>query len=287
MPIKKSISDFTKNKLKPFGDDTSRAIINVPSKLFDNASTSSKFGNLYLFQSFGQAGNCGLQLNSQITTHYTEENYAINDHWAVEPTKYTLSGLIGEVIYRDSTNWSNQAIGRIKNYLAPLGVISPSFDSYTQSAINLTNQVEETYRRYEQTAKQALRSAGISQGVTTSNQEYVVTQLETLVKNRVLVSIYTPYGTYTDMAITGVNVNQENSLYSSRLEVQLQQWHNVETKTRDATADEKAELARIQSALSSEGGIASTSEVETSSNSTLRRFYDTGIQPLFGFFTGK
>ena len=274
--------DTIKNKLSAYGEDTSRALIQVPADLFNNATTTNKYGQMYLFQQFGQAKSSGLSKKSQITTHYTEANYAINDHWAVEPLTYKLSGLIGEVIYRPSTNWSNKALARIKNYTAPLSIISPTFDSYTQSAINLTNQVEEVYKRYVQTAKKAIRSAGLSDSISTSNQEFVFNQLNTLVDNRQFVTIYTPYGTYDNMAIIDVQINQDDTLYMSKLDITLQQWRDTESSSRSATKAEKAELARVQGALASQNGIASTSEVETNSNSTLKNMVDSG-KSLLGF----
>lgn len=268
-----------KNKLAPYGVDTSRAIIKLPAKLFENATTNSKFGRLFLFQNFGQSNNVSLQLNSQITTHYTEENYAINDHWALEPITYTLTGLIGEVIYRPSTNWSNKIISKVKDYVAPLSVISPTFDSYTQSAINLTNQVEEVYKRYERTAKEALRNAGISEGVATTNQQYIIQQLTLMREGRQLIpEIYTPYGTLTNMAIVSINMGQKGSSYSSELEIQLREWRDTESQSREATEAEKSELAKIQSYTGSQGGMAGTKRVELSENSTLKTLKDTLVR---------
>ena len=59
----------------------------------------------------------------------------------------------------------------------------------------------------------------------------------------------------------------------SKLDVTLQQWQVTESRTRDATEAEKAELARVQSALASQNGIASTSQVELNSNSTLKTWF--------------
>lgn len=258
------------NSLAEYGRDKSRdKFEQTPAELFLSAD-GKKFGQIYLFSQFGQANTNSLSLNSQITTHYTEENYAVNDHWALEPIKYALTGLIGEVIYRPSKNWSNKALSSIKNYLAPLSALSPTFDNYTQSAINITNAVEESYKRYEQIAKKALRTIGISENVKTSNQEFVITELEKIRNARQLVSVYTPYGTYINMAIVAINVNQESSKYQSSLEIQLQQWREVGSEQRLATKEEKSELAKAQQATTRQHGVAGTIESGINNNSTLK-----------------
>lgn len=259
------------NALSNFGNDKTRdKYDNAPAVLFNEATSGSKFPQMLLFSQFGQANTSSLSLTSQITTHYTEDNYHINDHWALEPVKFTLTGLIGEIIYRPSKNWSNKAEKAFIDYLKPLGVISPTFDSYTQSAINLTNAVEESYRRYENIAKKALRTIGISESVKSTNQEFVISQLETLRKNRQLVTIYTPYGAYTDMAIVAISANQENSKYQSSLEVQLQQWRTIESNTRSATKEEKTMLAKTQGAITKQHGVIGTTQADVNNNSTLK-----------------
>lgn len=253
------------NALSNFGNDKTRdKYNNAPAVLFSEAVSGSKFPQMLLFSQFGQANTSSLSLTSQITTHYTEDNYHINDHWALDPIKFTLTGLIGEIIYRPSKNWSNKAEKAFIDYLKPLGVISPTFDSYTQSAINITNAVEESYRRYENIAKKALRTIGISESVKSTNQEFVISQLKTLRENRQLVTIHTPYGKYTDMAIVAINANQENSKYQSSLEIQLQKWRAGESETRSATEEEKSMLAKTQGAITKQHGVIGTTQADSS-----------------------
>lgn len=271
------IKDIKNNKyvqsLSPYGNDTSRDKYKTPAILFTNATEGSKFPQMYLFSQFGQANTSSLNLTSQITTHYTEENYHINDHWALNPIQYTLTGLIGELIYRPAKNWSVKAEHAFIDYLKPLGIISPTFDSYTQSAITLTNAIEENYRRYENVAKKALRTIGVSDSVTSTNQQFVISQLEDLRRNRQLVTIYTPYGIYEDMALTIINANQENSQYQSSLEIQLQNWRTVNSETRNATKDEKSMLAKIQGGSTTQHGVIGTTQVDINNNSTLKNWF--------------
>lgn len=273
------------NALSNFGNDKTRdKYNNAPAVLFSEAVSGSKFPQMLLFSQFGQANTSSLSLASQITTHYTEDNYHINDHWALEPVKFTLTGLIGEVIYRPSKNWSNKAEKAFIDYLKPLSIISPTFDNYTQSAINITNAVEESYRRYENIAKKALRTIGISESVKSTNQEFVISQLETLRENRQLVTIHTPYGKYSDMAIVAINANQENSKYQSSLEIQLQKWRTVESKTRSATEEEKSTLAKTQGAISKQHGVIGTTQTNIRDNSTMKSIAQGGASFVTDLF---
>lgn len=246
---KSRVSDFINNHFKEN--------INEPAMLFVKDNDKSKFGNIYIFQKFGVAQAETIKLSSQITTHYMENNVSAQDHWAVAPMTYTMSGLIGEVIYQPPAKWSSYIEERFTDYLAPLGVLSPVFDNYTQRAINMVNQIEASYRRYEQIAKQMLQSFG-KIPTRESNQEYVISRLRQLRDNRQLVNAYTPYGTFTSLAIQDVSATQNNSKYQSNLEIQLIEWRNVETKKRKATEEDKALLARYAQAEVEQQGQAST-----------------------------
>lgn len=267
--------DKVANTLTNFYDKINSSDEKTGALLFTNATADNKFGQIYLFSQFGiDTGNSFVK-KSQITTHYTEENNAINDHWAVEPIQYTLSGLIGEIIYRPPKTWANKVESKIKNFTQPLNVLSPTFDSYTQSVINLTQAIEDSYKRYEQIAKNALRSIGIGENVTKSNQFKVAEELNSLVDNRQLIKIYTPYGILSNMAILSASINQGNSKFQSSLEVTLQEWRDTASETREATEHEKSELARVQNAITSNLGQASTVEVD-SNKTTLSRFFGIG-----------
>lgn len=231
--------------------------INSPATLFVKDNENSKFGNIYVFQKFGIAQADTIKLSSQITTHYMEDNVAYQDHWAIAPMTYTMSGLIGEVIFQPPTKWTSFIQDRFVDYLAPLQVLSPTFDNYTQSAINTVQAIEASYRRYEQIAKQLLQSLG-KIPTRESNQEYLIKALQTLRDNRQLVSVYTPFGVYDNLAIQDVSANQNNSKYKSNLEIQFLQWRNIKTNYRKATKEEMSDFAQVQKAETEQQGQANT-----------------------------
>lgn len=254
------------DKLNNWASSTSRDNVDTPAALFTQVDGTGKFGNIYLFSKFGQYQSCSFNAQSDITDHYTEANYHVNDHWALRPEKYTLTGLIGEVIYTPTQGIASGYVQKAKDYLSPLEFIAPTLESYTQSAVNLTKQIEENIVRFENVAKNALKTIGVAQELEKSNQYYIVEQLQIMRYNRQLVTVYTPYGEMSDMAIENISGGQQNTKYQSTLEVTLKKWNEVGSKTRKATEEEKSELVKVQQGLSKQLGQAGTSNVELRSN---------------------
>ena len=48
---------------------------------------------------FDAEGESTARLNAEITDHYTEDNRAVQDHIAIHPTRITLKGYVGEIVY--------------------------------------------------------------------------------------------------------------------------------------------------------------------------------------------
>lgn len=265
--------NYLNQNLKGFQTELAGINLNteeVPAILFTNSSSNNNFGELFLFSNFGISESNSLAINSEITNHYTEENNAINDHWAVQPIQYTLRGLIGEVVYSPPSTFTNIVDTAVGDFLSPIGFLAPSFDTYTTSIINIGQQVEASINRYVDIAKLALNKISGSDTQET-NQQYVINTLKSLVLNRQLVSIYTPYGEYYNMAIKTINIRQDKTKYQSNIEVTLQEWRTAESITREATAEEKSLLSQVQSSLTKKKGQAGTSNVKL--QSTLSRYF--------------
>lgn len=245
--------------------------VQTPATLFTNEKGS--MGTIYLFNNFGISQTDTIKLSSQITTHYMEDNVSMQDHWAIAPITYTMSGLVGELVYTPPKKWSSFVRDNFIDYLAPLSVLSPTFDNYTQSAINAVQAVEASYRRYEQIAKQVFQNF---KGANTqkTNQEYLIQTLQKLRDNRQLVNVYTPYGEYNSLAIQDISGSQNSTKYQSSLEINFMQWRNVSTLTRKATNEEKAMFSQIQQASIEQSGTASTQEPD---ESTLRALKNQGV----------
>lgn len=241
-------------------------ISNNPAVLFTNqGSKNNKFGDIYLFNNFGYATSNNIQTTSSITTHFTEQNVTINDHWAINPEQYTLSGIIGEVVYSKPHLFTDFLQKRVTNYLQPITILSPTINSYTQSAINVTAQIEDTLHRYGTIAQNIYQQFKNNTLKIMSNQQLLYNSLRSLEINRQLVSIYTPYKELTNMAVTSVIMRQEDSTMRSIIEVTLQEWRDVGTITRKATEAEKAGFVQMQQSTEQNSGVATTQKKELSS----------------------
>ena len=234
-----------------YGDD--------PAALFLASQQNDKFPTIVLFKKFGVANDGTLTLPSDITTNYAEDMVAIQDHWALPPITYVMSGLIGEVVYSSPTSWAT-GVQNILSPLQPIAALVPTLGSYTQAAVNVATQIQSSVDRYIDIAKAAISQwtgLGVQQ---TSNQQYIVQKLMDARLNRQLVTVATPYGVFDSMAIANVVVRETGSKYQSNVEISLQQWRSTNVETRKATEEELALLAQIQKAASEDTGVAREKE---------------------------
>lgn len=230
-----------------YGDD--------PAALFLSSRQNDKFPTIVLFKKFGIANEGALTLPSEITTHYTEDNVAFQDHWAIPPITYTMSGLIGESVYAMPASWST-AVQTVLSPLSPITALVPTLGNYTRAAVNVTTQIQNSVDRYIDAAKAAFSQwagVGVQQ---TSNQQYVVQKLNDARVNRQLVTVATPYGVFENMAITNVVARQMDSLFVTNLEVSLQQWRFVGVASREATNEERQLLVSMQKSPTVDTGVA-------------------------------
>ena len=218
-----------------------------------------------MFNNFGYATSNNIQTTSNITTHFTEQNVTINDHWAINPEQYSLSGVIGEVVYNKPHLFTDFIQKRVTNYLAPLTMLSPTINSYTQSAINLTAQIEATLNRYGTIAQNIYQQYKNNSLKLISNQQLLYNSLRSLEINRQLVTVYTPYKELTNMAVTSVIMRQDDSTMRSTIEINLQEWRDTATLTRKATQNELAGFASMQQSQTQDTGVATTQKKELSS----------------------
>ncbi|WP_405316542.1 phage baseplate protein [Faecalibacillus faecis] len=230
--------------------------------------SESTNGQILLFNNFGICTQNNLSLKSDITNHYTEENYWINDHWAINPPQYTLSGLIGELIYTVPEGWAQ----KIESLYGPTGlgllsVLSPTLGSYTSGVLNITRKVQSVVDKYINIAKQsaskikdfALKKAGITV-VKKTNQRRVLNELENLMNNRVLVNVVTPYGTYNRLAIVAINIRQnDNTRFISDVEITFQKWRSIDELYADVNSEKMlADVAAAQKAPEKQKGLIGT-----------------------------
>ena len=233
-------------------------------------------GQVLLFEKFGVCTQNNLSLKSDITNHYVEENYWINDHWAINPPQYTISGLVGELIYTVPNTWARKVESTFNETgIGLLSVISPTLGSYTSSVLNVTRKIQSVVNKYTSiVTKNAnkVKSFFKKNILTKTNQRRVVDELEMLMNNRVLVSVFTPYGTYTNLAISSINVRQgQETKTVSEIEITFQKWRNVGEFYSDLSNEKQtADIAAAQKAKEQNKGLVGTIQSKITAE-TLRK----------------
>jgi len=155
---------------------------------------------------FDLIGTEEFSLDSDITDHYTENNSAIQDHIALRPEKFMLSGYVGEL----SNNFSNfflnilteaQSFGTVLG-LAPKFSIQAtqvynSIAAVTSSVAAVVNQAQNIYSLF----------SGVS--TTANKQQNAFQYFYNLWLSRQLCEVETPWGILQNMAIENVRVKQD------------------------------------------------------------------------------
>lgn len=251
----------------------------IGGALFSNGENNQVF----LFEKFGVCTQNNLTLKSEITNHYIEENAWVNDHWAISPPQYILSGLIGELIYTVPEGWAKK-VESVYGVIG-LGVLSklcPSLGSYTSSALNIARKAESVVQKYINIAKSAGNKITnfFKRDITSkTNQRRVLDELENLMNNRILVNVSTPYGTYKGLAIISINVRQDQSTrFMSDIEITFQKWRNP-GEDFNKTNEEKSqsEIATAQkSVMKNKGLIGSIKQEYDILNNKIISGYEKG-----------
>jgi len=145
--------------------------------------------------------------SAQVTDHYTEDNYAIQDHIAIEPVKLTLTGKVAELVYKvePAVAFAQAVIDR----LTPLGTYSPTQALHAQQAIAnvLTAQsvITESLKIYQ-------RGKSLFGGEPyKNNQQRVFQQFEDLFYARTLLNVETPWRSYKNMIIENWSADQDET----------------------------------------------------------------------------
>lgn len=181
---------------------------------------------VYVFDTRGEEE---VNLESEITDNWVEDNTSAQDHIGLKPMVITLSGYVGELSNKVKPEEKAQA--RVENMLSGLSAFVPEL---TTSAQYVMNRAKEVYGIYEKANRTVDRLEDFMEGIPVpeevSNQQKVYGKLEQIWSNRRLVTVYTPFGAFNNMAIQSLNAKQdEDSAFISSFSVTFKQIRRVET----------------------------------------------------------
>lgn len=187
-----------------------------------------------------------LNLQSQVTDNYIENNTSIQDYIAISPAIITLRGYVGEIEFSPPVSFTNYLVTRkydtyssqdqlnnlMNDKLTPISELLPPVDNITQQAKNTAQYVESSFRRYEKIYNQ-LKTFSLKEQKqpTQTVQKYAAEKLKQLWESRALVEVITPYGKYENMAIQSITFTQGNSTTLSNLSITLKQINYATTET--------------------------------------------------------
>lgn len=147
-------------------------------------------------------------VNSDITDHYTEQNNPINDNWAVKPEEITLTGLVAELIQYAVPAPASQSpvpdpVPVIPGYPPELTPQAQQDDDQTVATATLTSDAVAS----SQSIYGYFVDKGDKDQIRTT-QAIVFAYFYQVILGRQLVSVETPWGTMTDMALINCRTRQ-------------------------------------------------------------------------------
>lgn len=149
-----------------------------------------------------------INLQAQITDHWTETNVAIQDHIALEPIKITLTGMVSEVVWtKDKASAAaEQAIQRAMEVPA----LRPGVD---QNTTQYLAAYQEAQRQYESALKSYKTLNDLYQNNQVSNtlQGVAYGTLSRYFLTRTLCTVNTPWKFFTNMAIEALSFSQDET----------------------------------------------------------------------------
>lgn len=189
---------------------------------------------------FDVEGESNINISTEITDHYTENNVAVQDHIAVRPKKIILKNYVGELVYRldGSTNTSlEKAVQKLTD-----------IDSYLPILSNAGQQIKSALDSSEDTTSfnnllnDATNIYGLVQNLNPPipRQQQAYMYFKALAEQKILISVQTPFEFASNMAIETIIAKQEeDSQWISDFQITLKEIRMVSTQSNpfDYTRD--------------------------------------------------
>ncbi len=169
---------------------------------------------------------------AQITDHYAEDNSAIQDHVAFSPMTISLTGKIGELVYKQQA--AVTFLRAMADRLTAVGAISPSLGGKALAAIST---YETAVSAYDSISKNLNSIADVFSGTPAMNaQQKALMTLKLLYDGRTLCSVETPWQTFQNMIIESFTAAQdETNVMETTFTVNFKEIRYIKTSTGTGT----------------------------------------------------
>lgn len=207
-----------------------------------------------------------VNLQSNITDYWLEDQTAIQDSIGLHPIQISLSGLVGEIEYTNRSYFGDSLIGKLNqlsketlgfeltNKLTAIGSLAPEVDNYTQTAKEVVKQVENVYNNVKGKISKFFGNK------TELKQTQRAKWLKNVWETKTALKVTTPFGVFRNMYILTAPMIQEETNTVSKISVTLKQLRF----TGEIDADEaviKAGINKICSADMVDNGLMKTETV--------------------------
>lgn len=183
---------------------------------------------------FDVEGDTTHSLGAEITDHYTEANYAVQDHIAIKPKKITLKNYVGELVYRPNGD-GNTTLQKVARKLTVLGSYLPALSNGGKQVQSLLTETQDSIS-FNTALNSAVNVYSIFKNLNPPipRQQQAYQYFKALMEQKVLVSVQTPFEYASNMAIESIVATQpEGSKFISDFAITLKEIRLAKTKTKD------------------------------------------------------
>lgn len=190
---------------------------------------------------------------SEITSHYVEDNYAIQDHIAQKPIRVTVRGYIGEIT--DLFPNTLLSVLTAVQSLDSIGLFLPAFSAQATQVYAKAAGFASQVGNYINQAKN-IYSLLNNADTSSSKQQQAYKTLTNFRLNNQLCTVETPWGIFYQMAIERISpVQKEDTRFISEFTVSFVQIRTVQAQIILPTLNNPAGTGTTLPALS---GLPST-----------------------------
>lgn len=231
---------------------------------------------------FDIEGETTINLRTEITDHYLEDNTTVQDHIAVKPKKVTLKSYVGELVYRPEGN-ETTFVEKAVRKLTVLNSFLPELTSASQAIKDLRSKDVRSVidnvgsNITSQTINKAVDYYSLARNIlnTDNKQQQAYMYFKALMEQKIIVSLQTPFEYVSNMAIESITAYQgEDSKFISDFTITLKEIRTVELlgadigasqyTTKEGLGDRYQERAGTQNGIVENLGNVSGADVDYS-----------------------
>lgn len=177
---------------------------------------------------FDLVGSEEISLDADITDHYVEGNYAIQDHIALKAERFVLSGFVGEL-----QDIFPHAFLSVLTNVQSLGTIFGLAPEFSAQATKVYGDIASVASKAGEVLNQAknIRDIFTQKSTTATRQQDAFKYFYDIWESRQLCRVETPYGIFDNMAVESVRAKQdETTRLVSDFVVSFKKIRTTETK---------------------------------------------------------